>query len=271
MRRKGVAFKILISLLILILLTYGTLLTCVYRFQRRLQYFPTHRDAEGRGSSLFSPWKSSSGKFLGYMRKPSGLSRGAILFFHGNGGEAIDREWLAELVLPSYHLFLAEYPGYGANPGEATEAAIFQFAETQLSAVHEVSQLPITLVGESLGTGVASYVASQPFVVKLILISPFTSALDVARLAYPFLPVSLLMKDRFESSRYLAPVKVPLMVIHGTNDDVVPISLGRELFEKFAGPKRLLEIPGASHNDMVYYLLRGQAMAAFRDFLTSRN
>ena len=112
--------------------------------------------------------------------------------------------------------------------------------------------------GESLGTGVATRLASEHAPAGLILRSPFTSLVAVGRYHYPLLPVRLLLRDRFPSIDQAAQIRCPVLVIAGDRDSVVPIDVTRRLYAAFTGPKTLIEIPGADHNDEA--LLDGDAM-----------
>ena len=257
--------KVAVVLAALLLLAYAALVAAVALNQRKLQYFPTHDDAEGRGDAILKPWRTTAGGFLGYRREVSTVKR-AVLFFHGNGGEAIHRRWVAEAAGPDATVAWMEYPGYGARPGAPTETAIFAAAEEAYDAL-AATKLPVTVVGESLGTGVASYLASRRPVARLALISPFSSVEDVARYAYPFLPVRWVLSDRYRSVDHLASVRVPLFVVHGEADDMIPASFGRRLHESYRGPdKTFVALPGVGHNDIAPALFRMPEARPFLDF-----
>lgn len=246
---------------------YLLLLFAVFFGQRRLQYFPSRVDTAGRGNSLFTPWRSEAGDFLGYARIPSGTARKTLLFFHGNGGEALDRSWIADLASTDYVILLVEYPGYGASPGNATEPTIFTRALQSFDEARRRFNLPVVVLGESLGTGVASHVASLREIDRLALISPFTSALDIGAAAYPFLPVRWLMKDHFDSVTCLKKVKAPLHIVHGSADQVVPRTFGRKLYDGYEGEEKYFtELPGVGHND-IWMALATRNAERFRDFI----
>lgn len=251
-----------------LVLGYVGILAWIYLSQRSMQYFPSHRDADGRGNDGFKPWKDAQGKFLGYVREATRPVR-VILFFHGNGGEAIDRDWLSEIVPPNAVLLLAEYPGYGARAGKTTQAAVLQSAEEQVAEIRRAwGEIPLTVVGESLGTGVACFVASKYAVDRLALISPFSSLADAAAFHFPYLPVRLLLKDDYPSETYLRTAKAPLRIVHGTQDNIVPLALGKRLFASYTGgEKKFSEIPGVGHNDMAIAILHSPFADDFREFL----
>lgn len=249
-------------------LVYGLVLAVMFFFQRRLQYFPTHRDEKGLGNGEFTAFLSSTSQFLGYVREAKS-ARKVLLFFHGNGGEALDREWLSEIDPDQQlHIVLAEYPGYGARKGTPTEKALFDAALQIYDEAKKRWNLPITLVAESLGSGVAAFLASQRPVTGLALIAPFTSAVDVASRVYKFLPVRLLMQDKYDARKYLGQVKVPLRIVHGTLDDVVPVELGKQLLESYPGPeKRLEEVPGYGHQNIPAAVVDSPFAEGFRELI----
>lgn len=247
---------------------YLMLVAIVYLVQRKLQYFPSHIDVEAKGHGSFKPWLDDKGEFLGYVRVPKQASRKAALIFHGNGGEALHRSWMGALFAEDSYVFLAEYPGYGAMKGTPTETSIFETADRQAESALRVGD--VVVVGESLGSGAASYVASTKNVKRLALIAPFTSAVAVGQMAYKFLPVRWLMKDRFDNETRLstAPKQIPLAIAHGTADDIVPIELGRRLLESASAvDKVFVELPGVGHNDIAEPLLTSPEAEQFRRFL----
>lgn len=246
---------------------YSLLLCWLYVAQRKLLYFPTHRDLEAVGIGNFEPWKAADGHFLGYVRA-SESSKQVLIFFHGNAGEAIDRFWFERLVTPASLVVLAEYPGFGACPGKATQQSIHAAALKIFDEAKDKWNLPIGLVSESLGTGVASYVASRRDASKVGLINPFNSAAAVAKYRFPFFPAGRLLKDKFPADEYLREVKIPLYIIQGMQDDVIPIELGQELYNGYAGDeKQITQIPGFGHGDIVPALIDSPLAESFRNFL----
>lgn len=237
-------------------------------FQRRLQYFPTHKDSKGEGAAEFEPFLSPDGRFLGYWR-PADEPRQTMIFFHGNGGEAIDRAWLGDLLGLDQTIILAEYPGYGACPGSPTEAGIFEQAERIYEEAKRRWNVPVAVLGESLGSAVAVFLASRREISRVALIAPLSSAVDVGSLHYPPFLVRTFLRDKFDAESYARSVKAPLKIIHGTMDTVVPLELGRKLFEAYAGKdKEFIEILGFGHPNMVGAVLDSPFADSFRDFLS---
>ncbi len=256
---------------VLYVAVFGYLFAAVaaFFFQRSLLYFPGHVDAKGEGNTVFKPLRSGNGEFLGYVRAPEGFARRVVILFHGNAGEALDRTWLAPLIpYADVVLILAEYPGYGARAGSPSESANVQAAKHLVQFARETWKAPVTLIGESLGTGVAASVAKEPGVDRLALISPFTSIQELAQAMFPWLPMELLLRDRYLSAEHLKDASVPLYVIHGTVDNVVPFASGQGLFKEYGGATKTFKaLEGVSHNDIVPHLLTDPEAEEFRAFV----
>ncbi|MBK7858340.1 MAG: alpha/beta hydrolase [Archangiaceae bacterium] len=167
-----------------------------------------------------------------------------VVFFHGNADCAGEQQWLADQL---GHSFVAvEYPGYGALPGSPSEEAIYTAAEAQLQGLPRER---LVLVGQSIGSGPAVELARRGYGRKLVLLSPFTSLPDAAQLTLPWLPARWLTRDRFDSASKAPGISVPVLVIHGDRDEVVPYPLGARLAPLFPHGE-LMTISGAHHNDL---------------------
>jgi fermentation-respiration switch protein FrsA (DUF1100 family) len=173
-----------------------------------------------------------------------------LLYFHGNAGNLSERAERFEQVLASGFGLLAVsyrgYPGSGGSPSQVTffsdALEIFDWLATRTK--------DIVIHGESLGAAVATYVAAERPGRALVLEAPVTAALDIAAATYPWIPVSLLMRDPFVSREHIKRVEEPVLVIHGTRDRVVPVEHGRRLFEAARQPKRLATVQGGRHSDL---------------------
>ena len=151
-----------------------------------------------------------------------------------------------------YGFLFLNYRGYGGSDGKPNEEGLVAdgLAAYKFLGQRDVSGDQIILFGESLGAAVAVQVASQREIKALILEAPFTSAVDVAAKAYPYLPSRWLMKDRFESINHIKFIGAPLLIIHGEADQVVPFSLGERLFADAVDPKSLMAVPDVGHNEL---------------------
>ncbi len=229
-------------------------ITLVLVRARSNRFRPTHRDSAAQGTKILRPWKTEPGHFCGYFRSPSSPRR-LVLFFHDSSGEALDWEWLDELVPLRDALFLVEYPGFGARKASGKFApALFQScAEEAVNLVREKwgSSPPILAIGEGFGASVASYLASEGKVDRLALISPFTAS------------APRLGKHSTES--LLAKAKAPLHVVQGTLDETGD---ARSAYEAYLGPSKALEeVPGFGRRNLAEAILHSPFSSRFRSFL----
>jgi uncharacterized protein len=175
-----------------------------------------------------------------------------LVHFHGNA-ETLRTEasFGAELHALGLGVMLVEYRGYGASPGAPSEEALYLDAEAVLATLAAEGVPPdrIVLSGISLGTGVAVEMAARGRGGRLVLIAPYTSIPRVAGRFAPFLPMSILVRDRFDTLGKAARVRVPTLVIHGDADEVIPYDMGRAVAGAIAGAT-LITVPGGHHNDL---------------------
>jgi hypothetical protein len=230
----------------------------MFAFQRRLVYFPdrsrpapAHCDA---GDMAAVDYATADGLRLGgWYKRPADAGAPVIVHFHGNAGHIGDRAPLMRgYIEAGFGVLLAEYRGYGGNPGKPTEAGLYADGRAALAftAGQGIAAERIVLYGESLGTAVAVRLAAETPVGAVVLEAPFTSAVDVGAAAYPFVPVRWLMLDRFDSLPRIAAIKAPLLVLHGEQDSTVPIAHGRRVLEAAAEPKEGRFFEAAGHSDL---------------------
>ena len=240
--------------LIFVALGVAVLLAVLWVYQRRLIYFPTHA-VPPVGAVLPGAQevelKTDDGLTLGGWFLPAeSATAPAVIVFNGNAGNRAHRAPLAaELSRAGISVLLFDYRGYGGNPGVPTEAGLGADARAARAWLARRAKR-IVYFGESLGSAVAVDLAVEHPPAALILRSPFTSLADMGRLHYPYLPVRLLLRDRYISIDRIADVRSTLLVIAGERDSIVPASHSRRLFEAAREPKRFVVIPGADHNDL---------------------
>ena len=236
--------------------------------QRKLMYFPDRTRVPPANFALAGVvervLETPDGAKLVAWYARAAPGRPTILYFHGNAGNLANRsERMRKYIARGLGVLMLSYRGYSGSTGSPTERANVADAKLAYEALRKDGIAPdeIVLYGESLGTGVAVQVAAEKPVAGVILDAPYTSIVDVAAGAYPFFPVRWFMFDRYETMRYLPSVKVPLLVIHGEEDEVIPVTMGRAVYAAANGPKEIVTLPGANHSD---HHLFGSTEEAFR-------
>lgn len=234
-------------------------------FEKSLIYHPT-REHEVSARALGLAHESVSltaedGVRLDALFLPVPGSRVTILLAHGNAGNLSHR--LDRTLFLQSHLgadvFLFDYRGYGKSEGSPDEEGTYRDARAAyrwLTQARGVLPERLVLFGESLGSAVVLDLALAHPCRALVLEAPFTSVPDMAAVVLPFLPRSF-VGTRYDNLGKVDRLRVPLLVLHGDRDEVVPFAQGRRLFEAAPEPKRFFAIPGASHNDT--YLVGGEA------------
>jgi fermentation-respiration switch protein FrsA (DUF1100 family) len=263
----GAALKPLAGLGVVIVLVVIALVGLLWVFQRRLVYLPMDHEVPTAGKVLAGAedvsFVTADGLRLGGWFVPArGPVRAAVLVCNGNAGNRSHRSPLAAaLAEQGFTVLLFDYRGYGGNPGSPTErglAADVRAARGWLEAQPRVDPERVVLFGESLGAAVALAEAVERPAAGLVLRSPFSSLADVAREHYPFLPVRLLLKDRYPSLERVPRLECPLLVLAGRRDGIIPASQSRALFEAAPPDARRLVMLDGDHNDLE--LLAGERM-----------
>ena len=222
----------------------------VYFFQRRLQYFP---DASRVPLPALPGLEevtltAADGVELKAWHWP-GLRPLTLLIFHGNAGHRGHRlGWIEGFHRGGWGVFLLDYRGYGGSGGSPTEQGFYKDADAAYLWLKSRGQR-VAVLGRSIGAGVALDLASREPVEAIILDSGAISMAAVASVAYKILPVRLLMTDQFDATEKLERIRAPLLAIHGEADGIIPMRLGRELYDAFPGKKTWLTLKDRGHND----------------------
>ena len=187
---------------------------------------------------------------------PAESAKATLVLSHGNAGNISHRYLLLRsLQRRGFNVLMYDYRGYGRSEGTPTEDGIYKdglAAYDYAMSLPEVNPGRVILWGTSLGGAVAIDVATHRQAAGLILESTFSSAKDVARVVYPFLPVQFFMHTKLNSIEKIKTLAVPILVIHGAHDSIIPIGLGKKLFDAANDPKDFYEIPNADHNDTFF-------------------
>jgi pimeloyl-ACP methyl ester carboxylesterase len=250
--------------LLLILFFAATIFA--YAFQGMFIYYPEVADfgaLEPRAAREgLLPWRDAEGNVIGW-HKPQGTGR-PLFIVHGNAGNALHRTYIISRLQDAGinpPVFILEYPGYGVRPGTPSEKSLVLAA---VSAIDHIAR-EVIVFGESLGTGVACAAAAQrPHLVRgALLITPFDSLTSVAKKHYPWLPVSLILKDRYDSSRALQNVRIPIAILTAERDHIIPVDSAIRLYEAYSGPKKLWRVAGAGHNEVLQDIPNSELRAAY--------
>ncbi|HEY4862706.1 MAG TPA: alpha/beta hydrolase [Xanthobacteraceae bacterium] len=257
------------SILIFLLFGYGALVALAYFAQRALMYFPdrtrTPPAQAGLPEAEEVTLEAADGEKLVAWYVPAAKGKPVVLYFHGNGGALVDRlNRFRGLIANGNGLLALSYRGYGGSSGSPSEeglladaAAAYAFAAARYPASR------IAVFGESLGTGVAIWLAATSPVARIVLQAPYTSIIEVGIAAYPFLPVRLLVKDSYRSDERVGRVTAPMLILHGERDRVVPIRYGERLYALIRAPKKFVRFPEGGHVDLDQY----GAMNVIQSFL----
>ena len=222
--------------------------------QRAFIYYPsifTREQVDQMAQSArLQRWTNSTGQFIGMKRpSPKQPAHGVIMIMYGNGSTAIGCSHYADDIqsVGAFDVFILEYPGYEDRPGSPSQGRLFNAADEAFQMLP--ADKPVYLLGESLGTGVASYLVGtySSRIAGIVLLSPFNRLTDAAQNHYPLLPVGLLLMDRFPSDKYLSYYHGDVGIAVDGKDAVVPEKFGLRLYNGYAGPKKLWEFPDGEH------------------------
>ena len=257
--------------LIGVVVLYCGLVALLYVAQRSLQYFPERRRTAPRAVGLPEAEEAvldtADGERVIVWHVSPREGRPVFLYFHGNGGSLRWRDKrFRTLISDGSGLVALSYRGYGGSSGRPTETGLVEDAATAYAfAIARYPAEHVVLWGESLGSALALAVAAEKPVGHLVLEAPFTSAADVGAQHYWLVPVRLLIKDQFRSDLRASKVRAPVLVVHGENDTIVPMTFGKQLYDLIQAPKRFVRVAGAGHND-----LGAHAVAAAKRFIAEQ-
>ncbi len=251
----------------------------VYLTQERLIFFPQRLDErtalgvqQSHPRAAAFELETEDGVWLrgwlvdGSTRRPCPL----VIYFGGNAEEV---SWSVPEFsrVPQWAALLVNYRGYGLSQGRPSETTLYRDALAlydHTTRLADIDARRVVAVGRSLGTGVATYLASQRPVAGVVLISPYDSLVQVARAAYPFLPVNLLLRHRFDSAARAPSIHAPLLALVAAQDEIVRPERSRQLMRAWGGPAQLEVLDGVDHNTIHLHSSYWRLIAAF---LAERN
>jgi len=269
--------RMLWNILILLALAYVALVALAFFFQSRLVYFPqVGREIAATPRAYGLAFEAvtlatDDGENLAAWWVPAERAAGTVLIFHGNAGNISHRlDYLAMFHRLGYASLIVEYRGYGESTGSPSEQGTYRDAEAAwrwLASEQGVVPGDIVIFGESLGGAVASRLAARLKPRALVLASTFTSVPDLGAQVYPFLPVRLISRFSYDTLEAVKAVKAPILIAHSRDDDIIPFTHGKVLYEAAREPKQFLEMRGG-HNDG-FIFVREEWIAQLAAFLKS--
>lgn len=182
--------------------------------------------------------------------------KGVILYFHGNAGDLSRWGEITEFfVKKQYDVFVMDYRTYGKSTGTLSEQALYKDAQLCYDYVKSrYTEDSITVYGRSLGTGIATYLASENKPKQLVLETPYYNILDVAKYRFPIFPVKYLIRYKLPSNVFIKEVHCPISIFHGTEDSVVPFQSGKKLYQKTSKENIFfITIDNGKHNNLIEF------------------
>ena len=227
-----------------VVLAYFIIILFVYFYQRNLLYHPSENNYLNdkitfNYEEIFIETKKKIKLKSWFIKKDLNKLK-TILIFHGNAGNLFNRVYkLNELNKLDVNILLISWRGFSGNKGKPTEKNLYHDAEEAVKWLNNRGAISknIILYGESLGTGVATELGTRNAFGGIILESPFTSIANAAKIYYPYLPVNIILKDRYDSIGKIKNITTPILIMHGRKDNIVPQKMGLELYEKANQPK----------------------------------
>ena len=240
---------------IILVIVYVLIAFLAYTYQERLVFFPSKMPLNHTYDFCqdFEEFNltTDDGAKLNAVHIKQDSSKGLILYFHGNSGNISHLIHVANLFsAKGYESILVDYRTYGKSTGKVSEAALYKDAQLFYDyAKQRYQEKEIILYGRSFGTGIATWLASENEPEKLVLESPFYSAVALGKHRFPFLPIDWLSNFRFPSNEYIKQVECPIYIFHGKEDNVIPYESAEKLFATIPGNnKEFFSIANAGHN-----------------------
>ena len=262
------------TILLIFILVYFIILISTYIFQRNLLYHPTENNYSGDQivvSIEKVKIKTQDGiELMSWYHEKNLDNYKTVLFLHGNAGSLENRiHKINHFKDMNINFLIIAWRGFSWNKGKPTEKGLYEDPRSAVTWLKSkgIKENNIIIYGESLGTGVATETAQNKNFAGIILESPFTSMIDAGKDKYPYLPVSLLLKDKYESNKKLKNINIPILIMHGKVDNLVPFHMGQKMYEMSNEPKYSYFSEYDDH--MMEYNLT--LLNALKDFINSLN
>ena len=227
-----------------ILVVYLSVLIVLFIFQRNLMYLPNENNYFGDKLEVeikkVKITTSDNIKLLGWFHNKDLKKFKTILYFHGNAGKLDNRIYkLNYFKNMDVNFLIIAWRGFNGNKGKPSEEGLYEDGKSTIEWLKNlgVTEKDIIIYGESLGTGIATEIAQNNNFAGLILETPFTSMIEAAKNFYPYIPVGLLLKDKYKNDKKMKNINIPLLVMHGEADQIVPFWMGKTIYEIANQPK----------------------------------
>ena len=236
--------NLLLSIIIASSFIYLIVLVFLFFFQRSLLYHPNvnnyFNDKLKVDIEEVQIKTSDDINLLGWFHKKDLNRFKTVVYFHGNAGKLENRiHKLNHFKDIDVNFLIISWRGFSGNSGKPTETGLYEDGKSTIDWLKNIglSDKDIVLYGESLGTGIATHIAQNRKFAGLVLETPFTSMVDAAKKVYPYIPVGILLKDRYENEKKIKHINIPILVMHGEADQIVPFKMGKKIYEIANKPK----------------------------------
>jgi fermentation-respiration switch protein FrsA (DUF1100 family) len=233
-----------LQFILAIFVIYFLVLVFLYFYQRSLLYHPNENNYSGDKISVdiekVKIQTSDNIELLGWYHEKNLKDYKTLVYFHGNAGSLENRiHKLNHFQDMNINFLIVAWRGFNGNKGKPSEKGLYVDGKSAIDWLIKkgVDEKNLILYGESLGTGVATHLAQNKNYAGVILETPFTSMVDAAKNFYPYIPINLLLKDKFENFKKVKNINTPILVMHGEVDQIVPFSMGKKIYEIANNPK----------------------------------
>ena len=240
LKRRNFFLEIIIGIIII----YVSVLVILFIFQRNLMYHPNENNYFGYNLevniekvNIKTPDNLS---LLGWFHKKDLNKFKTIVYFHGNAGTLDNRiHKLNQFKDMDVNFLIIAWRGFSGNKGKPSENGLYIDGLSAVNWIIDqgVKEEDIILYGESLGTGIATEIAQNKNFAGVILETPFTSMIDAAKEFYPYIPINLLLKDKYENFKKIKNIDSPILIMHGEQDTIVPFKMGEKMYQLANDPK----------------------------------
>lgn len=240
-------FKYLHHFFISIVILYLSSFTLLFIFQRSLIYYPQPKAINNPDNTLTIPVEGETIE-ISFQKRDT---PNALIYFGGNGEDVSGNLYFLANTFPQYSVYLLHYRSYGHSTGTPSEIDILKDAQLLFDKVH-AEHSNIIVMGCSLGTGIATQLASLKPANKLILITPFDSLQNVAKYRFPFMPIDWILKDKYESWRYAPKLTLPTLILMAEHDQVIPRANTERLYAQFKSGVALFKVIANRDHGSIY-------------------